>query len=79
MKSGGRPVKVTFKGWNGKETTVEEKAGVFHCWGYRKPKEKDNRAKVATIETVAIVELVTGVVKVIKPENVVFLDGGING
>lgn len=79
MKPGGRPVKATVKRWTGTEVVTETVNAVFHCWGYRKSKNKEDKPKMAWVETVAVVETTDGGIRLVKPESIVFTDRGTDG
>lgn len=74
IKLKGRNVKVRIKmEIDGKVETVEQTAK-FHVWGFRKGRSPD--PKLASMETVGVVELPDGKIRMVLPEKVQFLDQG---
>jgi len=71
----GRPARISYKQWDDKNKIpiVVEADARFHCWGIRKPKEND-RSQMQVSETVGVCELDSGVVRLVHPEKIKFLD-----
>lgn len=74
IKLRGRSVKVKIKIDVGGKAELVEQEAKFHVWGFRKGKSPD--PKLASMETIAVVELSDGKIRMVLPEKVQFLDKG---
>ena len=73
----GRPAQISYKNFANGQVSIIEAQARFHCWGIRKSKSSDQKPKGPEVsETVGICELEDGVIRLVQPERIKFLDKG---
>ncbi len=73
VKKRGRNCTIKFKDFRKDGAPPITEAATFHCWGYR-PAKLESKQASTHCETVAVCELSTGHIRLVRPENIQFTD-----